>query len=46
MIEILHFKKGEKIIKSNATVTNLYVRGNLMCHCARDENTEKTHLTG
>jgi hypothetical protein len=42
MIEILHFNSGAKIIKSNAAVTNLNVRGNLMCHCERDKN----HFTG
>jgi hypothetical protein len=46
MIEILHFKKGAKIIKLNATVTNLNAHGNLMCHCGRDKNTEKNNLTG
>jgi hypothetical protein len=46
MIETLHFKKGAKIIKLNAAVTNLNVRGNFMCHCGRDKNTEKNHLTG
>jgi hypothetical protein len=35
MIEILHFKRGAKIIKLNATVTNLSVWRNLMCHCGR-----------
>jgi hypothetical protein len=44
MIEILHFKTGAKIIKLNATVTNLNVQGNLMCHCGRDKNMEKNHL--
>jgi hypothetical protein len=38
MIEILHFKKGAKIIKVNAAVTNLNVLGNSMCHCRRDKN--------
>jgi hypothetical protein len=46
MIEILHFKKGAKIIKLNTTVTNLNVRENSMCHCGRQKNTEKNHLTG
>jgi hypothetical protein len=46
MIEILHFEKGAKIIKLNAAVTNLNVQRNLMCHCGRDKNTEKNHLTG
>jgi hypothetical protein len=46
MIEILHFKMGAKIMKLNISVTNLNIRGNLMCHCGRDENTEKNHLTG
>jgi hypothetical protein len=46
MTEILHFKKGAKIIKLNATMTNLNVWGNLMCHCGRDKNTEKNHLAG
>jgi hypothetical protein len=46
MIEILNFKKGAKIIKLNATVTNFYVWGNLMCYCGRDKNMEKNHLTG
>jgi hypothetical protein len=46
MIEILHFKKGAKIIKLNAAVTNLNVRGNLMCHYRRDKNMEKNHFTG
>jgi hypothetical protein len=45
MTEILHFKKGAKIIKLNASVTNLNVRGNLMCHYG-GENTEMNHLTG
>jgi hypothetical protein len=45
MIEILHFKKGAKIIKLNTAVTNLNVRGNLMGLCGRDKNTEKKHLT-
>jgi hypothetical protein len=45
MIEILHFKKGAKIMKLNATMANLNDWGNLMCHCGRD-NTEKNHLTG
>jgi hypothetical protein len=44
MIEILHFKVGEKIIKLNATVTNLNVWGNLLCHCGRDKNTKKKTL--
>jgi hypothetical protein len=43
---MLHFKKGAKIIKLNTAVTNLNVQGNLMCHCGRDKNTEKNHLTG
>jgi hypothetical protein len=42
MIEILHFIKEAKMIKSNAAVTNLNVQGNLMCHCGRDKNTERT----
>jgi hypothetical protein len=42
VIEILHFKKGAKIIKLNAAVTNLSVQGNLMCHCRRDKNIGKT----
>jgi hypothetical protein len=46
MTEILHFNMGAKIIKLNAAVTNLNAQGNLMCHCGRDENTEKNHLTG
>jgi hypothetical protein len=46
MVEILHFKKGAKIIKLNAAVTNLNVKWNLMCHCRRDKSTEKNHLTG
>jgi hypothetical protein len=41
MIEILHFKKGAKIIKLNTTVTSLNVWGNLMCHCWRAKNMEK-----
>jgi hypothetical protein len=44
MIEILHFKKGAKIIKLNTAVKNLNVWGNIMCHCRRDKNTEKNHL--
>jgi hypothetical protein len=46
MIQILHFKKGAKIIKLNAAVTNLNVWGNLICPCGRDKNMEKNHLTG
>jgi hypothetical protein len=46
MIEILHFKKGDKIVKLNAAVTNLNVQGNLLCHCGRDKNMKKNHLTG
>jgi hypothetical protein len=46
MIEILHFKKGAKIIKLNTAVTNLNVWENLMCHCGRVKNMEKNHLTG
>jgi hypothetical protein len=45
MIEVLHFKKRAKVIKLNTTVTNLNVQGNLMCHCGRDKNREKNHLT-
>jgi hypothetical protein len=45
MTETLHFKKGAKIIKLNAAVANLNVRGNLMFHCGRG-NMEKNHLTG
>jgi hypothetical protein len=41
MIKILGFKKGEKTIKLNTAVTNLNVRGNLMCHCGKDKNMEK-----
>jgi hypothetical protein len=46
VIEILYFKKGAKTVKSKAAVKNLNVRRNLMCHCGRDKNTEKNHLTG
>jgi hypothetical protein len=46
MTEILHFKKGAKIIKLNAAVRTLNVWGNLMCHCGRDKIMEKNHLTG
>jgi hypothetical protein len=46
MNEILHFKKGAKIIKLNASETNLNVWWNFMCHCENDETTEKNHLTG
>jgi hypothetical protein len=46
MIETLHFKKGVKGIKLNATVTNLNVLGNFVCLYRRDDNTEKNHLTG
>jgi hypothetical protein len=46
MIEILHFEKGAKITKLNTTVTNLNVMGNLTCHCRREKNAEKNHLTG
>jgi hypothetical protein len=42
MIEILHFKKGEKITKLNVAVTNLNVQGNLMCHCGRDKTRKRT----
>jgi hypothetical protein len=45
MIEIMHFKKGAKVIKLNAAVTNLNVQ-NIMCHWGKDKNTEKNHLTG
>jgi hypothetical protein len=46
MTEILHFKNGAKIIKLNATVTNLNVGGgNLMCHHGREKDTEKNHLS-
>jgi hypothetical protein len=45
MIEILNFKKGAKIVQLNATVTNLNVQGNLICHCRRDKNMENNHLT-
>jgi hypothetical protein len=46
MVKILHFKKGETIIKLNTAVTNLNVQGILMSHCGRDKNTEYIHLTG
>jgi hypothetical protein len=46
MIEISHFKKGAKIIKLKAAVTNLNVQGNLMGHYGRDKNMGKNHLTG
>jgi hypothetical protein len=46
MIEILHFKRGAQIIKLITTVASLNVMGNLMCHCRRDKNMEKNHLTG
>jgi hypothetical protein len=42
MIEILLFKKGAKTVKLKATVTNLNIWWNLMCHSGRDKNTEKT----
>jgi hypothetical protein len=35
MIETLHFKKRETILKLKAAVTNLSVRENLMYHCRR-----------
>jgi hypothetical protein len=44
MIEIFHFKVGATIIKLNATVTNLNVQGNLMCHCRRENNMGKIHI--
>jgi hypothetical protein len=40
MIEILHFKKGAKIIKLKAAVTNLNV------WAWRGKHTEKNRLTG
>jgi hypothetical protein len=43
MTEILHFKKGAKIMKLNTAVTNLNVRGNLMYHCGGVKNAEKNH---
>jgi hypothetical protein len=46
VIEILHSKKGAKIIKLNTAVKNLNAQGNLVCHCGKEENTEKNHLTG
>jgi hypothetical protein len=46
MTEIMNFKNGATIIKSNATVTNLNVCGILMPHCGRDKNREYIHLTG
>jgi hypothetical protein len=46
MIEILHFKKGYKIIKLNAAVTYLMSHRNLMCHHGREKNMEKNQLTG
>jgi hypothetical protein len=46
MIEIWHFKKGAKTLKLNAAVTHLNVRRNLICHCGKDKNMEKNHLTG
>jgi hypothetical protein len=33
MVDILNFKKGATMIKLNATVTDLNVRGILMFHC-------------
>jgi hypothetical protein len=44
MVEILNFKKGATIMKSNAAVTNLNVSGILMSHCWRDKNTENEQL--
>jgi hypothetical protein len=46
MVEILNFKKGATIIKLNATVTNLNVRGILMSHCGTDTNMKYIHVTG
>jgi hypothetical protein len=46
MVEILNFKKGATIIKSNAAVTNLNVCGILISHCGRDKNTEYMQSTG
>jgi hypothetical protein len=46
MVEILHFKKRETIIKLNTAVTNLNVQGILMSHCWRVKNIEYIHLTG
>jgi hypothetical protein len=45
MIEIFHFKVKARIIKLNAAVMNVNVQGNLMCHCRRENNMEKIHLT-
>jgi hypothetical protein len=44
MIEILNFNEGATIIKLNAAVTNLNVRGILMSHCGSDKNTENMQL--
>jgi hypothetical protein len=46
MVEIFNFEKGATVIKLNAAVTEVIVRGILMSHCGRDKNTEHIHLTG
>jgi hypothetical protein len=38
MIEIMYYKNGAIIIKLNAAVSNLNVRGILMSLCGRDEH--------
>jgi hypothetical protein len=40
MVEILSFKKGARVIKLNAAVTNLNVWGILMSLCRRNKNME------
>jgi hypothetical protein len=45
MVEILNFKNGAKVIKLNATVTKVIVRGILISHCVRDKDTEYVYLT-
>jgi hypothetical protein len=44
MIEILHFKKGVKIMKLNAAVTNLNVQGNLLATVGEIRTQKRTTL--
>jgi hypothetical protein len=40
MVETLNFEKRATIMKVDAAVTNLNVRGILISHCGRDKSTE------
>jgi hypothetical protein len=44
MVEILHFKKGETIIKIIAVITNLDAQGILMSYCGRNKNMKNIPL--